>query len=85
MEGNELMLLSFRWLLCSYNGLKLKTCYTGKHKVSFLRLGHIANESHTCNCNAKQKYLGCKKGEANQNQQLSDYSYIATLACDYKL
>ena len=25
---------------------------------------------------AKQKHLGCKKGEANQKQQLSDYGYI---------
>ena len=24
-------------------------------------------------CNAKQKHPGCKKGEANQKQQLSDY------------
>ena len=31
---------------------------------------------------AKQKHLGCKKGEAIQKQQLSDYkhSYIAILA-----
>ena len=25
---------------------------------------------------AKQKHLGCKKGKANQKQQLSDYGYI---------
>ena len=30
--------------------------------------------------NAKQKHLGCKKCEANQKQQLSDYGYIAILA-----
>ena len=34
--------------------------------------------------NTKQKHLGCKKGEANQKQQLSDYMqmymYIAILA-----
>ena len=29
---------------------------------------------------AKQKHLGCKKGEANQKQQLSDYGYISILA-----
>ena len=29
---------------------------------------------------AKQKHLWCKKGEANQKQQLSDYGYIAILA-----
>ena len=28
----------------------------------------------------KQKHLGCKKGEANQKQQLSDYRCIAILA-----
>ena len=27
---------------------------------------------------AKQKHLGCKKGEANQKQQLSDYGCIRT-------
>ena len=27
---------------------------------------------------AKQKHLGCKKGEANQKQQLSDYRCIRT-------
>ena len=26
----------------------------------------------------KQKHLGCKKGEANQKQQLSDYRCICT-------
>ena len=30
--------------------------------------------------NANQKHLGCKKGEANQKQQLSGYEYIAILA-----
>ena len=34
--------------------------------------------------NTKQKHLGCKKGKANQKQQLSDYMqmymYIAILA-----
>ena len=38
----------------------------------------------------KQKHLGCKKGEANQKQQLSDYGYIhsyilATKNFDIKL
>ena len=28
--------------------------------------------------NAKQKHLGCKKGEANQKQQLSDYRCVRT-------
>ena len=28
----------------------------------------------------KQKYLGCKKGEANQKQQVSDYNHSHT--CD---
>ena len=32
--------------------------------------------------NAEQKHLGCKKGEANQKQQLSDYEYIHSYTCD---
>ena len=31
---------------------------------------------------AKQKHLGCKKGEANQKQQLSDYESIHSYTCD---
>ena len=31
---------------------------------------------------AKQKHLGCKKGEANQKQQLSEYNYIASYTFD---
>ena len=34
------------------------------------------------NNNAKQKHLGCKKGEANQKQQLSDYKSIHSYTCD---
>ena len=30
----------------------------------------------------KQKHLGCKKGEANQKQQLSDYKSIHSYTCD---
>ena len=36
----------------------------------------------TCKLNAKQKHLGCKKGEANQKQQLSDYKSIRSYTCD---
>ena len=32
--------------------------------------------------NTKQKHLGCKKGEANQKQQLSDYKSIHSYTCD---
>ena len=28
------------------------------------------------------KNLGCKRDDANQKQQLSDYSYIPTYTCD---
>ena len=35
-----------------------------------------------CKYNAKQKHLGCKKGEANQKQQLSDYKSIHSYTCD---
>ena len=30
----------------------------------------------------KQKHLGCKKGKANQKQQLSDYKSIHSYTCD---
>ena len=36
----------------------------------------------TCKLNAKQKHLRCKKGEANQKQQLSDYKSIHSYTCD---
>ena len=39
-------------------------------------------ELNTANTNAKQKHLGCKKGEANQKQQLSDYKSIHSYTCD---
>ena len=38
--------------------------------------------SHHFDINAKQKHLGCKKGEANQKQQLSDYKSIHSYTCD---
>ena len=42
--------------------LKLATCFkTGQPSLVYV--------------NAKHKHLGCKKGEANQKQQLSEYSY----------
>ena len=34
------------------------------------------------NFDAKQKHLRCKKGEANQKQQLSDYKSIHSYTCD---
>ena len=39
---------------------------------------HLTKRSDTLN----KKHLGCKKGEANHKQQLSEYSYIATYTCD---
>ena len=33
----------------------------------------------------KQKHLGCKKGEANQKQQLSDYKSIHSYTCDFSI
>ena len=33
-------------------------------------------------CYTKQKHLGCKKGEANQKQQLSDYKSKHSYTCD---
>ena len=36
----------------------------------------VDQDFYVCNNNAKQEHL--QKGEANQEQQLSDYGYIAT-------
>ena len=36
------------------------------------------NHCYPCLLYTKQKHLGCKKGEANQKQQLSDYRCIRT-------
>ena len=41
-----------------------------------------AMSSHNVYIYAKQKHLGCKKGEANQKQQLSDYKSIHSYTCD---
>ena len=37
---------------------------------------------YVCILYTKQKHLGCKKGEANQKQQLSDYKSIHSYNCD---
>ena len=47
-------------------------------KYKLLQLGN----SSPANYYAKQKHLGCKKGEANQKQQLSDYKSIHSYTCD---
>ena len=49
----------------------------------------LVNGLHACMVitNVKQKYLGCKKGKANQKQQLSDYIYMqpkALVSASYK-
>ena len=43
---------------------------------------HKWNGGKDSKFNAKQKHLGCKKGEANQKQQLSDYKYTHSYTCD---
>ena len=47
--------------------------------VSYISSGALAI---SINLNAKQKHLRCKKGEANQKQQLSDYKSIHSYTCD---
>ena len=47
-----------------------------------LGLNHYATSLISIILNAKQKHLGCKKGEANQKQQLSDYKSIHSYTCD---
>ena len=43
---------------------------------------HICTDLDSRYLDAKQKHLGCKKGEANQKQQLSDYKSIHSYTCD---
>ena len=53
--------------------------------VDTLNVLYIANwqrENNSSYIYAKQKHLGCKKGEANQKQQLSDYQSIHSYTCD---
>ena len=50
----------------------LKVCKGEGEQIDILNL-----KTSQCNYYAKQKYLGYKK-EANQKQQLSKHSYIAT-------
>ena len=56
--------------MCSHTGWEVKNC------------SHSVDAGVQCsapgNIDAKQKHLGCKKGEANQKQQLSDYRCIRT-------
>ena len=53
--------------------------YTNFRAISHIARMHVPYASMR---NAKQKHLGCKKGEANQKQQLSDYKSIHSYTCD---
>ena len=44
----------------------------------WLNKGYSFYVAAVANYYAKQKHLGCKKGEANQKQQLSDYNHSYT-------
>ena len=70
------MLLFYCNTLGCNNGL-----ITKKHYALSLQSYLLIKKVHSyCSYNsykslyAKQKHLGCKKGEANQKQQLSDYT-----------
>ena len=52
-----------------------------KYGLKCTALLALSSKLHCMN-NAKQKHLGCKKGEANQKQQLSDYKSIHSYTCD---
>ena len=43
---------------------------------------NFSDKTHNRKINAKQKHLGCKKGDANQKQQLSDYKSIHSYTCN---
>ena len=53
----------------------IKSCIDMLKNALFV---HAFGLNHSSKLYAKQKHLGCKKGEANQNQQLSDYRCIRT-------
>ena len=50
--------------------------------IFYANIVSINDSVFLVNDNAKQKHLGCKKGEANQKQQLSDYKYTHSYTCD---
>ena len=39
----------------------------------YMGISSCDTERKTCNCYAKQKHLGCKKGEDNEKKQLSGH------------
>ena len=59
-----------------------------KIRIKMFHLHHILmnmqwdTSSEQGKLHAKQKHLGCKKGEANQKQQLSDCKSIHSYTCD---
>ena len=50
------------------------TCNISRNKVTFTAV--LILIYRLASLYTKQKHLGCKKGEANQKQQLSDYRCI---------
>ena len=74
----KILFMEFQWIV----GLRGK--FHMMHGVMLL-LSTGRNECqycYLCMHYAKQKHLGCKKGEANQKQQLSDYKSIHSYTCD---
>ena len=58
--------------------------YINKNQVSYIATVHIRYTGIyvASYIYAKQKHLWCKKGEANQKQQLSDYKYTHSYTCN---
>ena len=66
----NIILLSAAAMYDDYNGM-----YMLYSRIDpLILLGPAENAMPWVYCNAKQKHLGCKKEEANQKQQLSDYT-----------
>ena len=64
---------------CTVSCKIVTSLYTGSASCVHLPVPKLVKLD---NNNAKQKHLGCKKGEANQKQQLSDYKSIHSYTCD---
>ena len=54
-------------------------CFRGETKIHE-KLKNFVSQKFLAIRYAEQKHLGCKKGEANQKQQLADYKYTHTVA-----
>ena len=63
--------------------IQTQPIYNNVHLLTLIKCGDYSRCGvQPSKYNAKQKHLGCKKGEANQKQQLSDYKSIHSYTCN---